>query len=234
MHRIRPSDRRHAVILGVLALAPILLILGIFATPGHAQAGPRATDPIEDANPSNYSCKGHVEKGTPVPGDDDQQVEYHFACSGPITGFSIQPQIGNTGYGDSATVFDATGLTPVTSDSFTCAGALPGFGFSCTGSSKWAWNRVVGQFSIATKLCAEPRVDPILTVTYATATVSNGAAKITQYIAGPFDLHRPRGCPKSRYDGRVRITGSGNPVAYPNGPAYPVKKKATKKKSRRR
>jgi hypothetical protein len=45
-------------------------------------------------------------------------------------------------------------------------------------------------FTIHGDVCAEPRVDPLLMVTYASVT----SGKATQYIAGPFDLGRPRGC----------------------------------------
>ena len=48
---------------------------------------------------------------------------------------------------------------------------------------------------------AEPRVDPLLTVVYATRT----ATGVTQAIAGPFDLGRPQGCPKSGGNGKWRI-----------------------------
>ena len=48
---------------------------------------------------------------------------------------------------------------------------------------------------------AEPRVDPLLTVVYATRT----ATGVTQAIAGPFDLGRPQGCPKSAGNGKWRI-----------------------------
>ena len=60
----------------------------------------------------------------------------------------------------------------------------------------------VRQFSIDPKLCDEPRVDPLLTVVYATKS-STGA--VTQAIAGPFDLGRPQGCPKSASNGKWRI-----------------------------
>jgi hypothetical protein len=58
------------------------------------------------------------------------------------------------------------------------------------------------QFSIDPKLCDEPRVDPLLTVVYAT---KNAAGSVVQAIAGPFDLGRPRGCPKSADNGKWRI-----------------------------
>ncbi|HTA15244.1 MAG TPA: hypothetical protein VK781_10360, partial [Solirubrobacteraceae bacterium] len=59
-----------------------------------------------------------------------------------------------------------------------------------------------GQFSIATKLCAEPRVDPVLTVT--SIYLEKGVP--TQAIAGPFDLGRPLHCPVSKtFPGGTRL-----------------------------
>jgi hypothetical protein len=154
------------------------------------------------ANANDYDCGGHIEAGQPAPGDTDTQVQYVFACGGPITGYQIQPQISDTSFGTDALVLDNQNNAVVT-DSFTCNGDFPGYGFNCVG--RYTGNQyanVTGQFAIATPLCAEPRVDPLLTVTYATAD-SKGV--ITQYISGPYDLGRPRGCPKSASGGRTRI-----------------------------
>ena len=63
------------------------------------------------------------------------------------------------------------------------------------------YETVSGQFAIGTKLCAEPRVDPLLTVTY--AYLEKGV--VTQAISGPFDLGRPSGCPPSAYSGGTRL-----------------------------
>ncbi len=58
-----------------------------------------------------------------------------------------------------------------------------------------------GQFAIGKKLCVEPRVDPLLTVTY--AYLEKGV--ITQAISGPFDLGRPKGCKPDAYSGSTRL-----------------------------
>lgn len=175
------------------------------------------------ANANNYDCGGHVEAGPPQPGDDDTQVQYVFACGGPITGYQIQPQIGDTSFSTDVSVFDQQN-NPVTTDSFTCNGDFPGWGINCVG--KYTGDRyakVVGTFAIATPLCAEPRVDPLLTVTYATAD-SKGV--ITQYISGPFDLGRPHGCKPSASSGQSRLAAP-KPAAEPKATA---KKKTTAKK----
>jgi hypothetical protein len=193
-------------------LAPALAA-AVFAL---AMAAPSA---FAGANANNYDCGGHIEAGPPQPGDDDTQVQYVFACGGPITGYQIQPQIGDTGFATDVSVFDQQN-NAVTTDSFTCNGDFPGWGVNCVG--KYTGDRyakVVGTFAIATPLCAEPRVDPLLTVTYATAD-SKGV--VTQYISGPFDLGRPHGCKASASSGQKRL-------ATPKPIATATPKKATKK-----
>lgn len=184
-----------------------------------------APSALAGANANNYDCGGHIEAGPPQPGDDDTQVQYVFACGGPITGYQIQPQIGDTGFSTDVSVFDQQN-NPVTTDSFTCNGDFPGFGVNCIG--KYTGNqyaKIVGTFAIATPLCQEPRVDPLLTVTYATAD-SKGV--VTQYISGPFDLGRPRGCKPSASSGRSRLA---TPEPASQTPAKKAKAKAKKKKA---
>ena len=97
----------------------------------------------------------------------------------------------------------STGATKqvVPTDSFSCQGIIPSYGINCTGVYGGDYEIVSGQFSIDAKLCAEPRVDPLLTVVYATRT----ATGVSQAMAGPFDLGRPQGCPKSASNGKWRI-----------------------------
>ena len=178
-----------------------------------------------DSNPNNYDCGGHIEAGKARPGDDDTQVLYVFACSGPITGYQIQPQLGDTGFDTDVSVFDLQS-NPVTTDSFTCTGDFPGWGVNCTGKYSGNYNKVTGQFTIATKLCAEPRVDPLLTVVYATVS-STGA--VTQSISGPFDLGRPHGCPTSAFGGKTRIPAGG----FELGSTTTPKKKTPMKKAKK-
>jgi hypothetical protein len=178
------------------------------------------------ANPNNYDCGGHIEAGKPQPGDDSTQVQYVFACGGPITGYQIQPQISDTGFSTDVSVFDQQN-NPVTTDSFTCNGDFPGWGFNCIGKyTGTTYANVVGSFSIDGKLCDEPRVDPLLTVVYATAD-SKGV--VTQAISGPYDLGRPRGCPKSALGGKTRIPSDASLKAGDDATKKVTKKKATKK-----
>ena len=97
---------------------------------------------------------------------------------------------------------------------------FPGYGFNSIGTYTGnQYAKITGQFAIGTALCAEPRVDPLLTVTYATADTRG---RVTQYISGPYDLGRPRGCPKSASGGKTRIPSDDELQAKP-------KPKATKK-----
>jgi hypothetical protein len=189
------SLRRKALIAALAALlvagASLLLLLN-GAKPATA-----------DQNPNNTDCRGHVEKGEPSPDDPTAtQVKYVFACSGPITGYQIQPQVPGQSIDTEVFALDRTTNQVVPTDSFSCQGDVPAYGINCVGTYQGNYEIVSGQFSIDPKLCDEPRVDPLLTVVYAT---KNASGAVVQAIAGPFDLGRPRGCPKSAQNGKWRI-----------------------------
>jgi hypothetical protein len=189
------SLRRKALL---AALAALLLgglsVLLLAGDPPGARAG---------LNPNETICKGHTLKGDADKDDPTLvQVKYTFACSNPITGYQIQSD-----HAVQAMETEVFGIDPATkqvvpTDSFSCSGDLPGYGVNCVGSYGGNWDIATGQFAIDEKLCDEPRVDPLLTVVYATA---DATGKVTQAIAGPFDLGRPRGCPKSARNGKWRI-----------------------------
>jgi hypothetical protein len=176
----------------VVAGASLLLLLLNGTRPASA-----------DQNANNTDCRGHVEKGAPSPDDPKAtQVMYVFACSGPITGYQIQPQVPAQSIDTEVFALDRTTKQVVPTDSFSCQGEIPSYGINCVGVYGGNYETVSGQFSIDPKLCDEPRVNPLLTVMYATKS-STGA--VAQAIAGPFDLGRPRGCPKSAGNGKWRI-----------------------------
>ena len=131
-------------------------------------------------------------------GSEEQQVAYVFYCNGPITGYQLQAQIPLTGVQTpplvtaGASVLGAATGKPTT-DTFSCSGEVPGYAVNCVGLAKTGYETICGQFAIGSKICAEPRVDPLLTVTY--AYLEKGV--VTQAISGPFDLGRPNGCPPS-------------------------------------
>lgn len=192
-----------AAIVGVVALS--------LASPALSQA--------EESNPNNYNCLGSTAAGQPEAGSEEQQVQYTFYCNGPITGYQVQSQVPVTGVSSPPEVTDLT--KTVLRDTFSCSGEVPGWAANCVGSAKAGYENITGQFAIGIKLCVEPRVDPLLTVTY--AYLEKGV--ITQAISGPFDLGRPKGCKTDAYSGFSRF----NPK--PLVTKKPVKKNAKKKSS---
>lgn len=185
-----PTLRRRLLttLLGILLLA--------LAVPAFAQA--EATEP---SNPNEYECSGSIGAGTSEAGGEETPVKYQFECDGQITGYQIQTQLPISGIEGSPLVTNHAG-TPLT-DTFSCSGAFPGYALNCVGTSTTEpEEKISGQFEIGRKLCAEPRVDALLTVTY--AYLEKGA--ITQAISGPFELGRPLGCPATAASGKTRLT----------------------------
>ncbi len=194
-----------AAIVGVVALS--------LASPALSQA--------EESNPNNLNCLGSVAAGQPEAGSEEQQVQYTFYCNGPITGYQVQSQIPVTGVSSPPEVTDlAKKIVP---DTFSCSGEVPGWAANCVGAAKQPYENITGQFAIGMKLCAEPRVDPLLSVTY--AYLEKGV--ITQAISGPYDLGRPKGCKTDGYSGFSRF----NPKPLlTKKPAKKSKKRAAAKK----
>ena len=145
-----------------------------------------AVGTAEESNPNNYNCLGSTSAGQPEAGSEEQQVAYTFYCNGPITGYQLQSQIPVTGIQSPPMVTSNATKKPL-ADTFSCSGEVPGFALNCVGAAKAGYETITGQFAIGTKLCAEPRVDPLLTVTY--AYLEKGV--VTQAISGPFDLGAP-------------------------------------------
>jgi hypothetical protein len=174
----------------------------------------------EESNPNDYSCLGHVAAGHAEAGSEEQQVLYTFYCNGPITGYQVQSQIPVTGIQSPPLVSSLQGA-PLT-DTFSCSGAVPGFALNCVGAAKAGYETIAGQFAIGAKLCNEPRVDPLLSVTY--AYLEKGV--VTQAISGPFDLGRPTGCRADGYSGGTRL----NPKAPAQSKSHKKSGKKGKKK----
>jgi hypothetical protein len=175
-----------------------------------------------EANPNNYACLGQITKGHPEVGSEEQQVQYRFYCNGPVSGYQLQSQIPVSGIQSPPLVSQLQSGAPLT-DTFSCSGEVPGWALNCVGAAKAGYEQITGQFAIASKLCAEPRVDPLLTVTY--AYLEKGV--VTQAISGPYDLGRPKGCRPDALSGSDRL----NPK--PSGSKNPAKKshkKGAKKK----
>jgi len=188
LHAFQTAHRNATWWLGAIVGALVLLLAT--AAPGHA----------EESNPNNYSCIGSIAAGQPEVGSEEQQVQYTFYCDGPISGYQLESQIPVTGVSSPPLVTSNTTKAALT-DTFSCSGEVPGWSVNCVGAAKASYETVTGQFAIGTKLCAEPRVDPLLTVTY--AYLEKGV--VTQAISGPFDLGRPAGCAPDAYSGSTRL-----------------------------
>ena len=196
MPRSTHARSRLAAAAGVCAVAAALAVLGpaLGQARGlaHAAQGSTGSTGATQAtdDPNNYTCFGHVEKGKPESGVSGTQVEYQFACDGAITGYQLETEPHQIQYFDQSPVVALHGVPSVT-DNFSCSAFVPGIQINCTGQASQAFEVITGQFVIAAaNICTEPRIDPILTVTDATA--AGGA--VTQYIAGPYDLGRPWNC----------------------------------------
>jgi hypothetical protein len=211
LHASQPAHSKAALWLGAIVGSLALLL----ATPALSHA---------ESNPNNYSCLGSLAAGTPEAGNEDQQVKYSFYCDGPITGYQVQPQIPVSGISSPPLVTNVAGAT--LPDTFSCSGELPGFAVNCVGGTKTGYENVAGQFSIGTKLCVEPRVDALLTVTY--AYLEKGV--ITQAISGPYDLGRPNGCRPDAFSGSTRMNPHPPLYVHKKGSKKSHKKVAAKKK----
>lgn len=196
-----------AAIVGVAALS--------LASPalGHA----------EESNPNNYNCLGSLQAGKPEAGSEEQQVQYSFYCNGPITGYQVQSQVPVTGVSSQPIVTSVEKRE--LADTFSCSGEIPGWAANCVGATAGGYETITGQFAIGAKLCAEPRVDALLTVVY--ASVEKG--KVTQAISGPYDLGRPKGCKADWYSHWSRFNPQPPPTKQ-----QPAKKGAEHKSSAKR
>jgi hypothetical protein len=190
LHSNRIVRRRRSSQLAAV-LGALLASLALTAT---AQADEGSGDP------NDYSCRGGVQSGPPEVGSSEPQVRYAFTCSGPITGYQLQSQVPLTGFAASPLVSDGTTGEP-TNDAFSCGGEVPGYAVNCVGATKVEYEKIVGEFAIGKPACAEPRVDPLLTVTY--AYLEKGV--VTQAISGPFDLGRPLHCSVDGYNAGTRL-----------------------------
>lgn len=211
MHASRITHRKAKLWLAAIVGAGALSL----AVPALSQA--------EESNPNNYNCLGSLAAGQPEAGSEEQQVQYTFYCNGPITGFQVQSQIPVTGVSSPPVVTNLE--KKELPDTFQCSGELPGWAANCIGGTAGGYETVTGQFAIGSKLCAEPRVDALLTVVY--AYLEKG--KVTQAISGPYDLGRPKGCKPDAYSKYNRFNPA--PLTQKKQPAKKGKKGVKKKSS---
>ena len=174
-----PAHRKAALWLAALVGCLALLL----ATPAAEQG--RRIEPEQLQLP-----RQHRRRARPKKAAKNSRSQYSFYCNGPITGYQLQSQIPVTGIQSPPMVDLATRPEAPLTDTFSCSGEVPGYALNCVGSPRPATRRSPASSRSERKLCAEPRVDPLLTVTY--AYLEKGV--VTQAISGPFDLGRPLGC----------------------------------------
>lgn len=223
MHQTHTVPKAQLGLLAIVGCLGLLLAGLVAPAVGHA----------EESNPNNYNCIGSLAKGTPEEGSEEQQVAYSFYCNGPVSGYQLQTQVPIGGSPNPPTVnaLEAGGkVGPALKDVFSCGGELPGYAVNCVGAAKAGYEVVAGQFSIEKKLCAEPRVDALLTVTY--AYLEKGV--VTQAISGPFDLGRPKGCPPDAFSGGTRLNPKPLVVKHKKKAVKKHKKAGAKKAAHRR
>jgi hypothetical protein len=213
LHALHPAHRKATWWL----VAIVGSTLALLSTPAISRA--------EETNPNNDSCLGSIAAGQPEAGSEEQQVQYTFYCNGPITGYQLQAQVPVTGVeGQPLASSIATGKS--LTDTFSCSGEIPGYALNCVGLTKTGYETITGQFAIGSKLCVEPRVDPLLTVTY--AYLEKGV--VTQAISGPYDLGRPTGCKPDALSGSNRLNPKTIVKAAKGKKGKKGKKQATPKK----
>ncbi len=208
-----------------LLVAVTFLLALSFTAPAMAE---------DTENPNNMSCAGSIKKGTQDPADPETGViEYTVGCSGKISGYTLLSTNAINAYETEIFGVDFAERKIVATDFFSCNGDSPGFAINCIGSTSWNWRLMTGKFEIDGDVCAEPRTDVLM---MATAIVSG-----KQAITGPFDLGRPRGCPKNNNAGRNLFPADVLPNSRWGGPSTTVKatskpkaKKAAKKASKRK
>lgn len=203
-------------------LRPAALLTALLASLALSVAAAQADEGTGD--PNDYACRGGVQPGPPEVGSSQAQVQYVFTCSGPITGYQLQSQVPLTGFAASPLVSDGTTGEP-TDDTFSCGGEAPGYAVNCVGSTKVEYEKITGELAIGKPVCAEPRMDPLLTVAY--AYLEKGV--VTQAISGPFDLGRPLRCPADGYDGGSRLAPSQTARAKAGGHRHKHRHKSKKK-----
>lgn len=193
LHATRLMQRRIAWWLG--AILGVLAVSLASAASGHAELG---------ANPNAYDCSGSIAGGEREAGSEGTPIKYTFTCNGPVTGYQLESAIPLAGLQSAPLVSNEKGQPGA--GTFSCGGEVPGFALNCVGSAKAANDKITGQIFIESKLCAEPREEPLLTVTYASVEKT----EVVQAISGPFDLGRPQGCRGGTGGTRLSLASSSH------------------------
>jgi hypothetical protein len=158
---------RVALVLAAAALATTVL-------PAAARAADGSFQP---------TCKGSASLGE---AREDGQVDYKWACSADIAGYSIVTLTRQVDSFDTEPVVLTPAGDPVAGQDFGCSGEIPGIGIGCGGLAT-AWNQVHGSVNLSTDPCVGPRPKFALTV-----------ADAKGRTAGPYRLVSARSGPANR------------------------------------
>jgi hypothetical protein len=184
----RPGRIAACVLALALAILTILLLT----------LGDRAPTASAEVTDSQTLCKGHIAAGEESEDDPEAiQVAYQFACSNPITGYILMLDHETQGFETEVFALDHTTKQVVPTDSFSCAGDVPGWSVNCTGTYSGKWGIVPGTFTISEKICDEPRVNPVFFTVRATVSAgrSNGPAIAVNPVV---PCRAARACARSR------------------------------------
>jgi hypothetical protein len=164
----------------LLALPAVALALLALAAP-EARAG------------DQQFCFGTTQRIAPTT-ERDTGVSYAFKCSLPITHFGLVDTVKLSSFDVTADVFDPPELGGGIrgDDRFgECVGAIPSYGFTCSGQYSGFSRQVRGTFDAFSDPCARTRTGRLKSRAAIVVQGSDGS------LAGPFGLGRPKGCAKA-------------------------------------
>jgi hypothetical protein len=164
---------RVAIVVAAAALATTVLPAASHAADGSFQP----------------TCKGSASLGEDREGG---QVEYRWACSADIKGYSIITLNRSIDAFDTEPVVLTPAGNPVSGQDFGCSGEIPGLGIGCGGLAT-AWNQTHGSVNLTNDPCVGPRPKLALTVSDAKGRTA-GPYRLVSSRSGP--ANRPlAGCP---------------------------------------
>lgn len=193
----RGPSRARARVGRRLTAALMIVVPGLCLLP---EAGIAATPPPQ----ASVHCGGSL-KQVAATSQDQHLLAYTFNCDGPITAYTL---IINRGSNDDSTMddFSTTGLVndnvthaPVSTESFTCEGVLPGNGINCNAGAGGFMDSpffATGTFDTTNPYCSNiPASSPAGTKPQPTAVVQLVVSDTTGAEEGPFRLRLHRACP---------------------------------------
>ena len=150
-----------------------------------------------------HACSGKLARDHAATSSEPNLLDYHFKCDGPVTAYTLLVSR-TAGQTQTLNAFDRNPLVlepggaPSPSESFSCAGSLPGSGFDCTAGSAGHMsegNSAYGSFNPIDPYCASPAKGTAAATGEPQTEVQLLVADTTGALRGPFWLGLTRGCP---------------------------------------